>query len=130
MSMPKMILATGQNVDFMIHGLLKYNFFGHEVWITTTHVCVALIMLLLMGLCLVVNRVIDRVVSAMETTIDDMMDTAGLPLLGIIPEDRNMTLSATFGRPVLIYSRRCPASEACIRIAQRLLGVPVPIALR
>ena len=79
---------------------------------------------------LVVNRVIGRMVTAMETTIDDMMDTAGLPLLGVIPEDRNMTLAATFNRPVVIYSRRCPASEACMRIAQRLLGVPVPIALR
>ena len=79
---------------------------------------------------LVVNRVIGRMVTAMETTIDDMMDTAGLPLLGVIPEDRNMTLAATFNRPVLIYSRRCGASEACMRIAQRLQGVPVPIALR
>ena len=79
---------------------------------------------------LVVNRVIDRVVSAMETTIDDVMDTAGLPLLGVIPEDRNMTLAANFHRPVLIYSRRCPATEACIRIAKRLQGIPVPVSLR
>ena len=79
---------------------------------------------------LVVNRVIGRMVSAMETTIDDMMDTAGLPLLGVIPEDKNMTLAATFNRPVLIYERRCPSSEACMRIAKRLLGIPVPIALR
>ena len=79
---------------------------------------------------LVVNRVSARMVSAMATTIDDVMDTAGLPLLGIIPEDRNMTLAATFNRPVVIYSRRCGASEACMRIAKRLQGVPVPISLR
>ena len=79
---------------------------------------------------LVVNRIQKKLFKAMDLTIDDMMDTAGLPLLGVIPEDRNMTLAATFGRPVVIYSRRCGASEACMRIAQRLLGIPVPIALR
>ena len=54
------LLSAGSDIDFMIHGLLKYNFFGHEVWITTTHVCVALVMLLLMVLCLVVNRAIKK----------------------------------------------------------------------
>ena len=78
---------------------------------------------------LVVNRVSSRMVSAMETTIDDVMDTAGLPLLGIVPEDRNMTLAAVFSRPLLIYSRRCGASDACARIAKRLQGIPVPISL-
>ena len=36
---------------------------------------------------LVVNRVNPKLVRAMDTTIDDVMDTAGLPLLGIVPED-------------------------------------------
>ena len=54
------LLSAGSDIDFMIHGLMKYKFFGHEVWITTTHVCVALIMLILMGLCLVVNRAIKK----------------------------------------------------------------------
>ena len=79
---------------------------------------------------LAVNRVSSRMVSAMATTIDDVMDTAGLPLLGIIPEDRNMTLAAAFNRPLLIYSRRCGASDACTRISKRLQGIPVPISLR
>ena len=79
---------------------------------------------------LIVNRVSSRMVSAMATTIDDVMDTAGLPLLGIIPEDRNMTLAAAFNRPLLIYSRRSGASDACTRISKRLQGIPVPISLR
>ena len=54
------LLSAGSDIDFMIHGLLKYNFFGHEVWITTTHVCILLVMLILMGLCLVVNRSIKK----------------------------------------------------------------------
>ena len=39
-----MILASGQNVDFMIHGLKKIELFGQELWITTTHVSVLVIM--------------------------------------------------------------------------------------
>ena len=51
-------LSAGSDIDFMIHGLIKYRFFGQEVWITTTHICVVLVMLLIMGLCLVANRAI------------------------------------------------------------------------
>ena len=39
-----MILAE---VDFYIKGLLKYELFGHELWITTTHVGLFLISLIL-----------------------------------------------------------------------------------
>ena len=54
------LLSAGSDIDIMVHGLLKYNFFGHEVWITTTHVCVALVMLIIMGLCLVANRAVKK----------------------------------------------------------------------
>ena len=79
---------------------------------------------------LVVNRVSGRMVAAMETTVDDVMDAAGLPLLGVVPEDPNVTLAAAFGRPLLVYSRRGPASMACTRISKRLQGLPEPISLR
>ena len=82
------------------------------------------------GSRLIVNRVSKRMVSAMELTIDDVMDTAGLPLLGVIPEDRHVTLAAAFGQPLLRYSRRCPASAACRRIAKRIQGIPEPITFR
>ena len=32
------LLSGGADIDVMVHGLVKYIFFGHEVWITTTHV--------------------------------------------------------------------------------------------
>ena len=79
---------------------------------------------------LVVNRVSHRLVAAMSTNVDDIMDETGLPLLGIVPEDQNVTLAATFGRPVLLYSCRSAASMACRRIAKRLQGQPVPITIR
>lgn len=46
----------GQEVDFMIHGYLKVNFFGSEVYITTTHVCLCIVCLTLIALSLVVNH--------------------------------------------------------------------------
>ena len=79
---------------------------------------------------LVVNRVSSRMVSAMETTVDDVMDAAGLPLLGVVPEDHNVTLAAAFNRPLLMYSPRGAAAMACTRISKRLQGLPVPISLR
>ena len=78
---------------------------------------------------LVVNRVSRKMVSAMDLTIDDVMDTAGLPLLGIVPEDPDVTLAAAFGQPLLKYSRR-GASAACRRIANRIQGLPEPITIR
>ena len=50
------LMASGaDDIDFMIHGLFSYELFGHKVWITTTHVCV-LIMLVLIGFAFVINR--------------------------------------------------------------------------
>lgn len=79
---------------------------------------------------LIVNRVDKKMVSAMSITIDDVMDSAGLPLLGVVPEDLNVTLAAAVGQPLLKYKPRCAASKACRRIANRIQGLPEPIGLR
>ena len=50
------ILAAGaQDIDFMIHGLFSYKIFGHEVWITTSHVCILIIMLILIAFSFIVK---------------------------------------------------------------------------
>ena len=41
------LLSAENEIDFMIHGVFKYNFFGTEVWITTTHMCMLIILLVL-----------------------------------------------------------------------------------
>ncbi len=79
---------------------------------------------------LVVNRVDREMLSTVRVTIDDVMDTAGLPLMGIVLEDPNVTLAAAFGRPLLKYARRCPAAKAYRKIAKRIQGFPEPITLR
>ena len=79
---------------------------------------------------LVVNRVDRDMLSTVRITIDDVMDTAGLPLLGVVLEDPNVTLAAAFGKPLLRYARRSDAAKAFRRIARRIQGIPEPIALR
>ena len=79
---------------------------------------------------LIVNRINKKIASAMDLTVDDVMDDAGLPLLGVIPEDMNVTLAATFGSPLLKYRPRGAAAKACKRIANRIQGIPDPIKLR
>jgi len=79
---------------------------------------------------LVVNRVDRDLLSVVQLTIDDVMDTAGLPLIGVVLEDPNVTLAAAFGRPVLKYAKRCDATKAYRRIARRIQGFPEPMKLR
>ena len=82
------------------------------------------------GVRLIVNRVSRKMVSATDVTVDDVMDTAGLPLIGVVPEDLNVTLAATFGHPLLRYRKNSPAAKACKRIAKRIQGLPEPVKLR
>ena len=75
---------------------------------------------------LIVNRISKKMAAAMELTVDDIMDQAGLPLLGIVPEDQNVILSAAFRQPLLGFTTK-GAAAACKRIAKRLQGIRVPI---
>ena len=75
---------------------------------------------------LVVNRVQPRLFSRMNLTVDDMMDQTGLPLLGLVPEDPAVVLSAAAGKALILNSSG-GAAEACLRISRRLRGEPMPL---
>ena len=79
---------------------------------------------------LIVNRVDKEILKTVQLTIDDVMDNAGLPLCGIVPEDPNITLAATFGKPLSKYARKSPAMQAFRRIARRVQGFHQPIKLK
>lgn len=79
---------------------------------------------------LIVNRVDKAMLKAVRLTIDDVMDTAGLPLIGLVPDDYQVPLAAAFGRPLLKEAPRCPAAQAFWRIASRVQGFSQPIALK
>ena len=75
---------------------------------------------------LVMNRIQPKLLKKLKATIDDAMDAAGLPLLGVLPEDPRVMLAANLGKP-LTPGGRPGAAEACANIARRLEGQLVPI---
>lgn len=75
---------------------------------------------------LVMNRIQPKVLKRLHTTIDDAMDTAGLPLLGVVPEDPQVTLALGSGQPLVLASRR-GAAVACLNIAKRIDGQRTPL---
>lgn len=76
----------------------------------------------------VVNRVNPRIYNRLRTNVDDIMDTVGLPLLGLVPEHVDVLLSAAWGVP--LCNTDCPPAVACRNIARRLEGESVPLMLR
>ena len=77
---------------------------------------------------LIVNRVSRKLFATMSVTVDDVMDTAGLPLIGVVPEDQNVTLAAAFGTPLIAHTNR-GAAKACEAIAKRLEGRRIPLSI-
>lgn len=71
---------------------------------------------------LVVNRVRKKMLRNMHATIDDAMDKAGLPLLGVVPEDDALPLSQNRGTALLLAAGYSPAAAAYRNIATRLQG--------
>ncbi len=79
------VLSSTNDIDFMIHGLFKYSFFGHEVWITTSHVCILIVMLIIIGFAIAANRAMKKatevpagfqnVVELMVEKLDGMVDS-------------------------------------------------------
>ena len=75
---------------------------------------------------LIMNRIQPKLLRKLRATIDDAMNTAGLPLIGVVPEDDQVMLAANLGQPLTAQGRR-GAALACWNIAQRLEGRQVPI---
>ncbi|MCD7927851.1 MAG: septum site-determining protein MinD [Oscillospiraceae bacterium] len=75
---------------------------------------------------LVMNRVQPKLLRRLHTTIDDAMDAAGLPLLGVIPDDPKVAIALGAGRPLILTASR-GAAVACLNIAKRIQGQRVPL---
>ena len=74
---------------------------------------------------LVINRVRPRVILRNNTpNIDDAMDLAGLPLLGIVPEDESVLIAGALGQ---LLQDTAPAHTAFANIAARLDAQEVPL---
>lgn len=76
---------------------------------------------------LVVNRVRQKMLRQLHATIDDAIDRAGLPLLGVVPEDDALPLHLNQGLPLLPAGGQ-GAAAAYRNIARRIQGERVPLA--
>ena len=76
---------------------------------------------------LVVNRVQPKLLKRLSSTIDDMMDFVGLPLLGLVPEDAQVMLAANEGR-ALLQGGYGEAANAYRNIATRITGERMPLS--
>lgn len=77
------------------------------------------------SLFLVVGRVQKKLLRALHSTIDDAMDAAGLPLLGVIPEDEDVPYALNRGIP--LRDMNYYAARAYENIARRITGHQVPL---
>lgn len=76
---------------------------------------------------LVINRIRTQLVKyGLAANVDDAMDSAGLPLLGIVPEDEDVIACGNSGKSVL-GCKRGGAALAYRNIARRLEGERLPI---
>ncbi len=85
------LLSADQEIDFMIHGIFQYNFFGHPVWITTTHACLLIVLICIMIFGFVAGRkmkhaeeipdgfqnVVELIVEALDGMVDGTMGKNG-----------------------------------------------------
>ena len=78
------------------------------------------------SLHLVVNRVRRKLLRSMHASIDDAIDQAGLPLIGVVPEDDTLPLAMNLGVPLLLTANS-GAAAAYRNIAKRIQGQRVPL---
>jgi len=70
---------------------------------------------------LVINRLRKKLLQSLHSNIDDAMDAAGLPLLGVIPEDENIPSYLSCGKLIKL-NHYAPAYRAAENTARRLCG--------
>ena len=53
-------LSSDSDVSFGVNGFVQYRFLGQEVWLTTTHITLLIVILALTVFALIANRVIRK----------------------------------------------------------------------
>jgi septum site-determining protein MinD len=59
--------------------------------------------------------------------VDDVLDILSIPLIGIVPESKDVLRASNVGAPVSIGNLGSPAAAAYIEAARRLAGEPSPV---
>jgi len=78
------------------------------------------------NLRLLVNRVLPRNFKRIKTTVDDVIDTVGVQLLGLIPEDKSIFTALHENTPLVLYKKRSSVYDF-LDAARRIVGDDVPL---
>ena len=75
---------------------------------------------------LIVNRInSDMVKSGDMLDVNDILDSLAVKLIGIIPDDRNITISTNKGEPIVLNDKAL-SGQAFRNVARRIMGEQVP----
>jgi len=78
---------------------------------------------------LLVNRVLPGNLKRINSTIDDVIDSVGLRLIGVVPEDKSVFRALHANVPLVLYKRRLAAYDY-LDVARRIAGEDVPLRQR
>ena len=76
---------------------------------------------------LIINKInVEMVKSGQMVSVDDIINIIAVPLIGAVPDEKDVIHSNNIGKPVILKSRS-RAGMAYANIAKRLTGIKVPI---
>ncbi len=55
-----LLSSSADSIDFMIHGIFSFQLFGQEIWITTSHVCIFIVMAFLIIFSIIAKSKLTR----------------------------------------------------------------------
>ncbi|MCS6893577.1 MAG: septum site-determining protein MinD, partial [Deltaproteobacteria bacterium] len=76
---------------------------------------------------LIINRFdVDMMRRGDMLSVKDIQEILSVPLLGVVPKDDSVIVSANYGEPV-IYNPKSKAGQAFLKLAGRLMGETIPL---
>ena len=98
------LLSGADDIDFMIHGVFQYELFGQKLWITTTHVCLFIVMAIIIIFCLCANRAVKRateVPGAFQNVVELVVEMLDNMIKGVM--GKNATAFANYIGTLFIF---------------------------
>lgn len=75
---------------------------------------------------LIINRINQEMVKRGDMlAVQDILDSLAIKLIGIVPDDRNITISTNKGEPIVL-NNNARSGQAFKNIAKRIIGEEVP----
>ena len=127
------LLSAEAEIDFMIHGVFSYNFFGNKVWITTTHICVLIVMLILVVFSIVAGHTMKKaeevpkgfqnVVELIVEMLDNMVgSTMGKNAPGFLNYIGTIFIFILFSNISGLFGLRPPTADYGVTLAMALIS--------